>query len=513
MDDLKTTLDTLDEEDKQALAAFIQRQKQKAFRKDLELLHLLQLPKPLTSEQIIARLYKNDPNPVAYYALRKRLMRHISDFILLKRMAEDTTASAPIMGLLSLARYLFEVRLDKMAWNYLRKAEKLAQTNEQFDLLNTIYNLQIDKADNEFADDLDEIIQKRNQNKLAADEEERANIANSIINKRLRDVRRQGSDMHFGRIIQEVLKEYGLSEAVSKRPALLYKLMSIARSAILAGKDFLSFEPYIIKQYQETEQHYGFSKANQYYKLSLLYMIAHVLYRNKKFTASADYLEQLKTILEGDGKEHYTHFYPRYVFLMVANQVFMRRNPEAIQLMEHLLHKAKVTLTNKDNLTAHLGLSFNYFTQGAYGKANRVLMNIKRSDKWCESKMGREWVLKKNLGEMIIQYELGNIDLTLNKIRSIERMFKDLLQQPVYSNVSRFLELIKFMIDNPQTITTPAFMQHVEESLAYTTFERTDIQEISFYAWLKAKMFSRTYYDMLLELGSGAEAIVEGQEV
>src|SRR5690606_26624583 len=104
---------------------------------------------------------------------------HLSDFILLKRMAEDTTASAPIMGLLALARYLFEVRLEKQAWHYLRKAEKLAQGSEQYDLLNTIYNLQIEKADNEFADDLDQIIAKRNQNKLAADEDERANIANS----------------------------------------------------------------------------------------------------------------------------------------------------------------------------------------------------------------------------------------------------------------------------------------------------------------------------------------------
>jgi hypothetical protein len=513
MDDLKTTLDTLDEEAKQALTAFIQRQKQKAFRKDLELLHLLQLPKPLTSEQIIRKLYKNEPNPVAYYALRKRLMRHLSDFILLKRMAEDTTASAPIMGMLSLSRYLFEVRLDKLAWAYLRKAEKLAQTNEQFDLLNTIYNLQIEKAENEFADDLDLIISKRNENKLAADEEERANIANSIIHKRLRDVRKQGSDVHFGRIIQDVLREYSLSEAVSKRPALLYKLMSIARSAILAGKDFLSFEPYIIKQYHETEQQYGFSKANQYYKLSLLYMIAHVLYRNKKFTESVHYLEQLKAGLEGDGKGHFAHFYPRYTFLLVANMIFLHRNDDAIKLMEHLLHKAKLTLSTKDQLTAQLGLSFSYFTQGAFGKANRVLMSIKRSDKWCESKMGREWILKKNLGEMIIQLELGNIDLTLNKIRSIERVFKDLLQQPVYSNVSRFMELIKFLIDNPQAVTTPAFMQHVEEKLAYTTFERTDIQEISFYAWLKSKMYSRSYYEMLLELGSGADAVVEEQKV
>jgi hypothetical protein len=100
-------------------------------------------------------------------------------------------------------------------------------------------------------------------------------------------------------------------------------------------------------------------------------------------------------------------------------------------LMENLLQKSSMPLAAKDQLTAQLSLGFTYFTQSAFGKANRVLMSTKRSDKWCESKMGREWVLKKNLGELIIQYELGNIDLTLNKIKSIERIFGDRLREPV----------------------------------------------------------------------------------
>ena len=504
MDDLKITLDTLSEEDKRELAVFIKRQKKKKQRKDLELFQLLQHHHTYTPEQLITRLYPEAPNPVAYYALRKRLLRHLTDFILLKRMEEDVTAASSIMGILSLASYLFDARIDRLAWAHLRKAEKLAQANEQYDLLNAVYNLQIEKADNEFADPLELIISKRNQNKLIADEDERANIANSIINQRLHAVRRQGSDLNFDKIIQEVLCTYNLSEAVSKRPSLLYKLMSITRSAILARKDFLSFEPYIISQYHEAEQHYGFKKAHQYYKLSLLYMIAHVLYRNKKFGKSMHYLGLLHEGMSKEGKSHYAVFYPRYVFLMVANLVFLHRNEEAIVLMEQLLCKSKLALTTKDQLTAQMGLSFNYFAQGAYSKANRVLMSIKRSDKWCEGKMGREWVLKKNLGELILQYELGNEDLVLNKIRAFERTYADLLHEPVYRNVKHYLQLIKYMLDQPEAIERPEFVQHVEETLEFTSFESTDIQAMSFYAWLKARMLRRPYYTVLLELANSA---------
>ncbi|MBD1396473.1 hypothetical protein H9Q13_04795 [Pontibacter sp. JH31] len=500
MDDLKTILETLSEDDRKELAAFIQRQKKKKHRKDLELFQLLQQPRHHSPEQLIKRLYPEAPNPVAYYALRKRLARHLTDFILLKRMEEDSTAAASIMGLFSLARYLFDARVDRLAWTYLLKAEKLAVANEQFDLLNTIYNLQIEKADNEFADDLEEIIRKRNQNKQAADEDERANIANSLINQRLRAVRRQGRDLNFDKIIQEVLQTYNLTEAVSKRPSLLYKLMSIARSAVLARKDFLTFEPYVLSQYHETEQKYGFIKAHQYYKLSLLYMIAHVFYRNKKFGESIRYLAQLHDDLSKEGKSHYATFYPRYIFLMVANLVFLRCNDEAIALMEKLLYKTSITLSTKDQLTAQLGLSFNYFAQGSFSKANRVLLSIKRSDKWLESKMGREWVLKKNMGELILQYELGNEDLVLNKIRAFERTFRDLLQEPAYRNVRQYLQLIKHMVDQPFAVESPAFFNQVESTLEFETFEQTDIQAMSFYAWLKAKMLRKPYYQVLLEL-------------
>lgn len=212
------------------------------------------------------------------------------------------------------------------------------------------------------------------------------------------------------------------------------------------------------------------------------------------------YLELLSQGTEGEGKSHQALFYPRYTFLMVANLVFLRRNEEAILLMENLLYNGAVTLGTKDQLTAQFGLGFNYFTQGAFGKANRVLMSIKRSDKWCEVKMGREWVLKKNLGEIIIQYELNNEDLALNKIRAVERNFDDLLSEPSYKNVKQYLQLIKYMIEHPEAINSHEFMKQVESRLELTSFENADIQAMSFFAWLKSKMQRRPYYHVLLEL-------------
>ena len=500
MDDLKITIDTLSAEDKKEFNYFIQRQKSKRNRKDYELFQLLQGKKQYKPQELISRLYPEEPNPVAYYALRKRLMQHLTDFILLKRMEEDPTTVSSIMGMLAVAKYLFDVRADRLAWNMLRKAEKLAATNEQFELLNTVYNLQIEKADCEFADDLDEILKKRNENKIAADEDERAIIANSIITKRLETARQQGRDLQFEATIQAVLKTYGLTEAVSQRPALFHKLMSITRSLVLARKDFYSFEPYIISQYEQVQAAHGFSPAHQYYKISLLYMIAHVLYRNRKFEQSNHYLQQLYQALTGEGKNLHAAFYAKYVFLKTANDAFLRNLAGSVALMEDLLHHKSHLLSQRDTLTANLGLGFLYFAQESYQKASRLLLGINHSDKWCEKIMGKEWLLKKCLGELILQYEFGNLDLALDKVKNMQKSFEGLLAQPVYKNVSAFMQLLEQLILQPDAATRKVFLQQVKTALAFVPAEQEDLQAMSYYAWLKSKMVSRPYYEVLLEL-------------
>ncbi len=478
---------------------FISRQKKKKQRKDRDLFVLLQANRTYTAKEIIQKIYPEEPNAVAYHALRKRLLQQLTAFIVLKQMDEDTTAASSIMGLVSLAKYLFDRQAYKLGWSYIRKAEKLAAATQHYDLLNTIYTIQIAHANNDFADKLEEIIEKRNQNKPLADEDERATIANSLIEQQLNLVRMQGRSLDFDEITQQILSTYHLTQAVSKRPGLLYKLISIARSAVLAKKDFYSFEPYLINQFLQTEANNGFSAANHNYKLSLLYMIAHVLYRNRKFTESMHYLEQLYASVN-QKRSYYIQFYPKYVLLLAANHVFTNRNSKAVALLENLLQDADAILTDKNRLNAQLNLAFYYFQQQDYGKANKQLLTIGHSDKWCEKKMGKEWILKKSLSELIIQFELGNIDLALNKIRSIERYFELLLKNPAYKNVQTYLEFIKQMINEPYRITQTQFFEQVDTSFDFLPSQQEDLQAIGFYAWLKSKMAKRSYYDVLIEL-------------
>ena len=520
MDDLRTTLLTLAPDERRDFGVFIQRQRRKATgRQDSRLYELMVQAKPLPAPQLIARLYPDEPNPVAYYALRKRLLRHLTDFLLLRQRQLDTTAAASVRGLLSLAQYLFEARIPRLAWSTLRKAEKLARDNEQYEPLNAVYNLQIQYANAPHAEPLAEIIARRHVNKKAADEEERANIADSLLRQRLREARRIGrAAAPLDTLMHDILVEYDLQEAFARSPSLLCRLLSIARSAMLLRRDFASFAVFIERCYRLMERRHGFAPAQRGYQLRLLYMLAHALYRSRHFAESVAYLEQGRALLAAAPNRQLTEFAPRFTFLLAANLAFLRRNPEGIALLDAAL-MATPALPLAEELTARLQLVFHHFAEGNFGKANHALLRLGRTDHWLEEHLGLEWLLNKNLAEMFIQLELGHEDLALGRLKAIERgLCEQFPAVPAgagpagapaseagplggpYEYVLLFLALVHEIINDPAVARRPAFATRVADLPTFLPLQREDLQAMSFYAWLRARMLARPYYEVLLEV-------------
>jgi hypothetical protein len=56
------------------------------------------------------------------------------------------------------------------------------------------------------------------------------------------------------------------------------------------------------------------------------------------------------------------------------------------------------------------------------------------------------------------------------------------------------------VIVNPNLVTTTDFAQKVEDSFDWVGAKQEDLQAMSYYAWLKAKMLNDNYYSILLAL-------------
>jgi hypothetical protein len=506
MDNLRSILDTFSEEEKKALHAFVQRQKIRKNRKDLQLLELLQEETLYNGNELVLKLYPKTKNKIAYHALRRRLMQHFIDFITLSRSTDQTIEGTDIMGIISLSHYLFEVNLENIAWKYLKKAENQAQENEQYHLLNSIYNLALANTDNEFSPPFETLLELRNQNKVFAEQEERAHIANCILKNKLAQAKREGKVLDFDTIMTQILEEWDLTKAVGERPRIRFNLLSIARNAVVAKKDYYNFEVFLRANYDELLSDVMISEQNQYYRLSLLYMLAHVLYRNKKFKESLKYLDEFKNILESsnkNSKSYKTSFYSKFTLLTAANLAFTEEREKAIQLLENLLKKNKAILSTSDILNTHLNLVFYHFQKSNFKQAHKILLDFGHSDAWIEKKMGKEWVVRKWLIESVLQFELKNDDIARKIISKIKQKYASLLVQSNYQNSKPFLSLLEEYMRYPQRVTQPDFLEKVEKVITFAdTTGQEDLQEMAFYAWLKSKMEKRNYYETLLELAN-----------
>ena len=386
------------------------------------------------------------------------------------------------------------------AWKYLVRAETEALAYENHSLLNGIYNLMIEKADMIEQANLDELITKHGRNKILADEDERAGIANSIVRKKLAEYRRHGREVDFDKVISGTLREYKLHTAVMGRPRLLYNLLSISRTGILAKKDFHSFEPFVISRYEDIEKHKGFEEKDMPYKAGMLYMISHTLYRTRKFKQSRQYLEELQKTISGKKGELYNQYYPRYAQLQAALSVFEGDLSAAISTLKSLLKNKNLRLSHQDRLNALVSIGIYQFHGKKFRLAHDTLLEIYHTDKWCEKIMGREWVMKKGMMEVLLYYEMDHPDMVESRIRSVERKYRDLFDLPVYAPARTFLQLIRQVLQDPDAVRTEAFAQKVEASFDWKPSEQEDIQAIGFYAWLKSKMLGKDYQEVLMEL-------------
>ena len=502
MDDIKEIIQTLDEENRKEFKHFLNRFRQKGSRKDVALFELLRKDEDFKSGHIMNKLY-GKVNKEAYYALRKRLNKQLIDFVILKSRDNDTTAVSKVMEFINLSQYLYDRKKNALSYRYLTRALELATEIEHYELLNAIYNLLIDQNQWQSEEELSDILARHKANKKKQDLEERVNFANSIIKQKLLECQKNMNPIDFESLTSSVFSELEVDEMALQHPRTVYKLMSLSRNSIIASKDFASFEPFIRRKYRELEENNTFTAKTSYYQLGLLYYLSHTLYRNKKFTESKQYLEQLNILLNGDGIAYYAVYYPKYKLLQSSVSVFTHEIKMALENLRALLDDPRIKLEHTEKARLYVNMGIYNFLDRNISASHKNLMSIYHSDKWCEKHLGVEWVLKKNLLEVLLFFDMGKQDVAESRLRSLERTYRSLFRHPLYSRVKGFVSLIKFVVFNADQVTSKQFNEMVERSIDWRPAEEEDLQAMGFYAWLKSKMQKRDVYEVWLELAVG----------
>ncbi|MCG8581634.1 MAG: hypothetical protein MI866_17040 [Bacteroidales bacterium] len=498
MDALIEIIQTFTAGEATEFTSFINRLKRKQNRKDLELFWLFYNEGALDKASVLKRLYP-DGNKVAYHALRKKLLRHVTDFIFSKQLRDEYTTETQVSAYVGLARYLSEHNIDSLAWKYLRKAEQMAVKTEQYAMANQIARQQLEMPLHQLKQDIDPILQRKKIYLQLAIEDDRADTAYKIIHYHLQQSKRNVDATDIQTVIEQILAEYELIGSVSRRPSMVYRLMSIARSAAKSSKSYYGFEPLLLRYYKNIDLGDTPSDNDKLYMARLQYMIAHTLFRNKKFKQAHEYISLLREQLRVVSKTEYTRLLPRFTQLYCALRFFSGHINEAIRMVDAAFMQ-KLRLKPEEVLNLKLNKAIYHFYNEEYKVALQELLSIEHSNAWCAKIAGIEWVVKKDLLDLFIQYELGNLDIAANKIRAMQRHKYSSGKLPQMERVLVFLNLINQMVDDPSIAQTKEFYDLVENSFDWIPIEQEDLHASVYYAWMKSKIVNQKPYAVLLDL-------------
>ena len=504
MNHLEDIITSFEAEDRQDFEAFIQRNKRKKDRKDLRLFQLI-LAEGSEGTDLLTAL--DLPNTNAYHTLRKRLYKHVSEFVLIKSLEEDVTATSRVNSLFTLAKYLFQKGLNAPGWKLLLKAEALGEQHELYELLNAIYLLQIEYCHLQESKSLEALLEEYERNNERLKQAEKISMIQAGLKDRIKTAKREGRELSFEDIFMETLSDFKMLRLSKESPKILYALMSTLRQWVVASKEFHAFEPILERSYHALEPH-----DNPYYSVQLLLMLAHTKYRNKRFAESMDYLNQLNEVLSDTPVPFQRSTALKVNMLTAANLIFLGQLPRSIEILEGMMHQ-KMDDRQKGILITNLGIY--HFYQHNYKRCKELLNTYEHTDNWYKKHLGLEWLLKRDLMAILLFNDAGDKDLAESKIRSVERKYQSLFAQPRYKRVLSFLGLIRLIVYKEGSIDMQALEQKVQVSFDWVPRKEEDLQAMIFYAWLRGKILKKTFYesmvDLITEVKEPMAVISEGQ--
>ncbi len=469
--------------------------------KVIQLAKMLLSETPPSSQEMKAAIYGEDDDKNfkrdAFNALRKELADDLIEWVILGRIDVEHAPASRILSLIIVAQFMLERNAVESARQLLFKAEEIAQQRRRYEVLETIYSWLIDYAA-PMGIDAEEIITKWELNTIKYDKISKMRKTIAKQKAQNKKAKQTGKSLNPDIRIKKTKKDMKITVDDANDPLFMMLLAKLFRTAIVTGKDYSKFENYISKVYHRLKNHGQFLKGDKEYELEILYMYAHACYRNRKFRKAEELCHQMEELYGAKNIKLHPVF-PQYTGLRAGIAAYTNRLKEAINTIECAIENNANHSEITEWINMKLNLAVYRFHSQDYRKANRVLHSFGSSDSELTNLMGMEWCFKKKMIEMIVQYELGNPELSYKMVHRLRNEYANMLSDDMYQRADIFLNFILDLLNDPDQVTTPEFKEKVKNSKIAWPGYKEDVHALSFFVWLRSKMENRPYYELLME--------------
>jgi hypothetical protein len=458
-----------------------------------ELFDILCAGKLTEAKDICRKLYK-DQDTNKYYRLRGRLEGYLKDYKTMHVQESDTTGQAKLYARYFLAEQYARNKVYAVAADILSELQHEAEESGSYHLLSLIYELRMSHADH-LVEDIEDMNRRALDNSWLNDMMFKVTMLFSMVRHGLKSLRATGGAFLSQKLIRDMLKPIPFaSKRLRTSAKFMHRLAGSWRSVIVSRKGYHEFKPFLLKAYNSLTHANAFDGHPPHIQLDFVYMIAHVYYRTHDFTKSREWLLRLKDMLS-DERMKYHPLQRKYVSLEASVDFYEKKIDAAISTLSDYLDKQPEVDPDTELMNMQLNLAVYLFFKRKYSEANRRLLKLPSYSKKMEVVLGPEWFFKRNLIDVVFQYELGNTEIARQRLTSLKTKYAALLDGELYNRASRFIELVFYFLDHPENVRTPAFLEKVKNSKLKQEGQTEDLQAILFFCWLRSKMTGLDTYE------------------
>ncbi|RMB62923.1 hypothetical protein EAX61_04945 [Dokdonia sinensis] len=484
---LKLLIDTLLPEEIPLFKSYLRKRNKRSSTKNIALLDAV--VNGIEIKNIDTHLYgKSSRN--AYHALSKRLHDNLIDFIASRSFETEASEEMEIFKLLLAARIFYEKQHHAPARKTLLKAKAKAQKIDLYSALNEIYHTQIQYAHLHKTEDLEILIADFEENQNLLLQQEKLNIAYATLKVKLKAPQ---ADMQ--KTLLSTFGQYGITINNTLTFKSLYQLLEIITSAAHLISDFAGALPFITNIEQAIIPKIQDGK-HLYYRIHYFYLMTNSYFRNRDFGKAQNYLSQMKTAMKEERGRYVDRFCENALLLKTLLDNYTGNSSKATATLQS--HFEKTSKKNAPNPDLVLALTVFYVQQAEHKAALSTLNRLKHTDSWYLEKAGEDWLIKRDLVELIVHIELENIDLVESLLKRFRRKYKSQIKND--QRLEQFLKFATTMYRGDMDTVAARFRESVKSQLKTSSILKEDIFMLSFYAWVKSKMTGQPLYKTTLAL-------------
>ncbi|WP_294733800.1 hypothetical protein [uncultured Flavobacterium sp.] len=441
--------------------------------------------------------YKDKKSADAYHALRKRVYDSLIEFMANRSFENITSVEHEVLRLLVVGRVFLEHKLYKTAFKCLAKAEVKALSLEHFNLLNEIYNTQIQYAHINESISLDVLIEKHKTNRERLYKEEQLNLGYAILRRELAAIYHEGKVVDFRSLIKSTMESLAISFEEVLTFKSLYQMLFIANEYASINSNFGLIEPFVEKSFAFISHKKELGEKHLYYHIYILYFIANIHFRNHRFKTSLEYLARMNEQMQLQGGKYKKRFSLRWSLLLALNEHYSGSPEKAIDIAQ----KAMTSQKGADPVDVNdLNISLaGFYLQKGDKAVFKCMRQFTHTDGWYEKRMGKDWAIKKVLLEIVMHIEFDDSEQALYRIKAFKRRYKKYLSEVKENRVLDYVQLIEKYILNPNSSVTAVFKNKLH-TLTNEVQTSQDVFVLSFMGWLTAKVERKPVYETILSL-------------